>query len=132
MGRFTKTRAKGLLVAAAIGLAVPGSLFGSALGHTFDAASSVTIRQTDVGFAGRVSSEVSRCAVGRIVVVKRRVPDGPDKTVGTASTNDRGRYRVRVADPMGRYYAKVIARRSTGYAHSHVCEAARSNAIRAT
>jgi hypothetical protein len=131
MSFITKARVKVLVTIAALGLAIPGSLLGSALAHSFDAPSSVTIRSTADGFKGDVDSAQSKCIGGRTVKVKKRV-DGPDKTIGKDTTNSQGKYSVPAKNPHGRYYAKDLRSEETTYGHSHICEAARSDTIHVT
>jgi hypothetical protein len=131
MGLITRARVKVLVTIAALGLAIPGSLLGSALAHSFDAPSSVTIKATADGFKGHVDSGQSKCIAGRTVKVKKRV-DGPDKTIGKDTTGSQGKYSVPANNPHGRYYAKVLRSESTSYGHSHICEAARSDTIHVT
>jgi hypothetical protein len=40
----------------------------------------------------------------------RKVRKGPDKLVGKATTNAKGKWSVPEADPHGRFYAKVLKR----------------------
>ncbi len=58
-------------------------------------------------FRGRVSSNRAGCRRNRIVVLKH-VDPGPNTTVGRDATNRRGRYRVRVFNPRGRFYAVAL------------------------
>jgi hypothetical protein len=134
MSFFTGARAKVVLTVAALGLAIPGSLLGSALAHSFDASSSITIRfdSSAAAFKGTVHSSHPLCVAGRTVKVKKRVGDGPDRIVGTDTTGSQGGYSVPKDNPHGHYYAKVQRSESTSYGHSHICRAARSTTINVT
>jgi hypothetical protein len=59
-------------------------------------------------FRGRVKSPADECKPGREVVLKKRRP-GPNKTVGTDTTGNRGRWRISKPNAHGRFYAKVKA-----------------------
>jgi hypothetical protein len=73
--------------------------------------SQVTIRGS---FKGQVVSEAAKCEKRRRVLLKKKRP-GKDKTVGSDRTNNAGNWRIRKANPNGRYYAKIKrTRRCTG------------------
>jgi hypothetical protein len=73
--------------------------------------SQVTIRGS---FKGQVVSEAAKCEKHRRVLLKKKRP-GKDKTVGSDRTNNAGNWRIRKANPDGRYYAKIKrTRRCTG------------------
>jgi hypothetical protein len=73
--------------------------------------SQVTIRGS---FKGQVVSEAAKCEKHRRVLLKKKRP-GKDKTVGSDRTNNAGNWRIRKANPNGRYYAKIKrTRRCTG------------------
>jgi hypothetical protein len=65
--------------------------------------SKVTIRGS---FRGRVLSDVIACTVDRKVVLKKKRP-GTDKRVSVDRTNSRGKWKIRIFRPNGRYYAKL-------------------------
>jgi hypothetical protein len=55
-------------------------------------------------FKGTLSSSTPRCAAGRPVTIWK-VRSGPDLRVGAATTASDGRYRLKRAKRVGRYYA---------------------------
>jgi hypothetical protein len=67
------------------------------------AASSVTIRRS---FKGRVIAEATACTVDRVVILKKK-RRGKDNKIDTDRTNSKGKWKIRIAAPSGRYYAKL-------------------------
>lgn len=78
-------------------------------------------------FGGTVDS-VKRCERRRRVTV-RRARDGRDALVGEATTDKRGAYALKKANPKGRYYAEVLSDPVGKYGTLFVCGEAHSKII---
>jgi hypothetical protein len=65
--------------------------------------SSVTIRGS---FKGRVIAEATACTVGRVVILKKK-RRGKDQKIDTNRTNSKEKWKIRIAEPSRRYYAKL-------------------------
>lgn len=127
MRRIGKKASAGFVILV-MALALPLSLIGRA--DTFTADSRVTIRYRTVGhaFRGHVGSVRASCRVNRVVNVFRVIP-GPDRFIGSDTTNQFGNWRLPRANPHGRFYARAPRRVISGYAHSHTCLGDRSPTI---
>jgi hypothetical protein len=122
-----RTATVALALVLVVPLVVATAAMVSAHNASFD--SSVSINHDRPNFKGRVSSERERCERDREVsVFKAR--KGPDRLIGTDTTNDNGRYVVPKPGARGRFYAKVAREVFGGYGHRHVCEADTSGTIR--
>lgn len=90
--------------------------------------STITIDYGNGKFSGAVKS-VTKCKPMRQVVV-RKVRQGPDRLIGRATTNDRGKWSVAEPDAKGRYYAKVAKRIFTQDGTRVECGGAKSKTIK--
>ena len=102
-----------------------------ALGHGTDTASSVSIRYAsgDEAFAGTISSTKARCERGRVVTLMKQ-RRGNDRSLGSATSNRNGNWRIGIADPDGTFYVRVERKVSGSYGHSHVCSGTTSGTIK--
>ncbi|MDQ4124687.1 MAG: hypothetical protein M3134_03675 [Actinomycetota bacterium] len=81
-------------------------------------------------FAGKVDSDEPMCKRARKVTIKK-VKRGADPTVGTATTNTKGKYTAPARRANGRFYAKVSkATVENQNGETITCGAARSRTIR--
>ncbi len=116
------------LVAAASSLAFAG-VVAVAAAHTVRHATTVTIHvkkgstHKPGSFDGKVSSDTSRCEVGRTVAV--RMGETTTVLVGTATTDAKGNWALQLTGPAqpGSYHAvarrKVLRKNSH---HVHICK----------
>jgi hypothetical protein len=82
------------------------------------------------GFSGAVKSGSATCIKGRNVLV-RRDAGRRDKTVGTAVTNKKGKWKLPVQKASGKYYASTPSRRVVEKDGTEVnCGAAKSKTIK--
>jgi hypothetical protein len=125
--RIGKKASAGVVIVV-VALALPLSLIGRA--HTFTADSRVTIRYNTSGdaFRGQVFSGRASCRANRTVRLYKVRP-GPDRFIGRDRTNQLGVWRIPRDNPHGRFYARVLRRVTTGYAHFHRCLGDRSPTI---
>lgn len=79
-------------------------------------------------FTGNVRSDEEACEAGRKVVLKRH-KRGPDQTVDTTVTNDRGRWRIPLRRANGRYYARTPQEKVASDSGRVTCGADRSKSI---
>ena len=80
-------------------------------------------------FTGNVRSDEEACEAGRKVALKRH-KRGPDQTVDTTVTNDRGKWRIPVNRANGRYYARTPQEKVASDDGRVTCGADRSKSIR--
>jgi hypothetical protein len=127
MGTRMRTAAVALALVLVVPFLVATAAMVSAHNASFD--SSVSINYDRPNFKGRVSSSRDRCERDREVSVFK-VRTGPDRLIGTDTTNDNGRYSVPKPGARGRFYARVSREVFGGYGHRHECEADTSGTIR--
>ena len=83
-------------------------------------------------FKGKVASSRRECKQGRRVVLKKVTP-GPNRTVGTDRTNNRGNWRIVKRRARGRFYAIVKQQTKTAASGATlICGRDRSVTIRIT
>lgn len=73
-------------------------------GETEENATTLTIRYDRPNFKGQVASDRKRCQVGRRIILKKVTP-GPNRTVGTDTSDRRGNWEIRKRRARGRFYA---------------------------
>jgi hypothetical protein len=123
-----------IVAVAALACAAFALLAVVAAAHTARYDSTVTIHfQSDHGkhgaFKGKVISQKDRCQINRTVAVRKRV-DGPDRLIGTDTTNKDGQWELEARGTPGTYYARArrkVLRKSAD--HLHVCKPATSNGL---
>jgi hypothetical protein len=91
--------------------------------------SSVTVKYSGGHFSGKVASDTADCTIGRrVIIFKRGAHSTHNPTVGTATTNASGFYRLTSPPTSGVYYAVTRQVSLPGYANT-VCGKARSSLI---
>jgi flagellar hook assembly protein FlgD len=128
--RFTVVLGRRLVVVLASASMVLAS-FGVASAHEEVADSKVTIGESKKGVKGKVTSGAAFCSALRQVKVFK-VKSGKDKKVGSATTNLKGKWSVKVPNANGKYYVKVARTLDDHdpYSHVHECTAAKSDKLK--
>ena len=86
-------------------------------------------------FRGKISTEKGLCFIGQDVNVYKKRDGRTPKLVGTTSlrlgrrANGPGRFRLRTEDSNGSYFARYRKLTIAEYAHTWVCQGARSETI---
>ena len=73
---------------------------------TRDVVTELTARKKTRFIRGKAKASDAECRAGRTVTLYRRRP-GPDPAIGTATTTQSGRWRVRTGRRRGTYYARI-------------------------
>ena len=82
-------------------------------------------------FSGAVRSDKASCERGRRVILKLDRASGKDRTVGTTTTDRRGRWAVTQVGRGKRYYAQTPRQKVVGPGGNVICLGDRSRSIRA-
>jgi hypothetical protein len=90
--------------------------------------SHITIAHTGSAFVGQVTASDESCEVSRTVTV-RKIRSGPDKKIGTTTTDSEGRYELRQASKRGTYYAVASKKVTDDGFNSVTCLKSRSNSM---
>ena len=115
------------LVVVLTGAVVALGSFQVVSAHEFTDKSDVSIKVTEKGFKGSVSSKDDSCLDGRKVILFKKKND---KKVDSAQTDGSGNWKIRVPDATGKYYAEVtrsIDKYRDEYHHLHECLGAESD-----
>lgn len=115
------------LVVVLTGAVVALGSFQVVSAHESDSKSDVSIKVTEKGFKGSVSSKDDSCLEGRKVILLKKKND---KKVDSAHTDGSGDWKIRVPDAAGKYYAKVtrsIDEYKDEYHHLHECQGGESD-----
>jgi hypothetical protein len=99
-----------------------------AVAGTFN--SQISINFQGGTFSGRVNSSRAFCEVGRTVKLFKVRRARRDKLIGTATTNDSGRWSIQKRGADGRFYARVLQEDARDYPGVHRCRGDVSRVIR--
>jgi hypothetical protein len=75
-------------------------------------ATNLSLKYDKPAFKGAASSSQKRCETRRVIQLKKKKP-GKDVTVGTARTNNKGKYNIKKRKAKGTYYTVAPAKRFT-------------------